>query len=106
MTTVANIRDAHVKVAIKRGDPNYVYCGRAVPSMGLTASKWANPYKITKTNDRDAVIRMYRDYLMFRPSLLASLGELRGKVLVCWCKPSGCHCDVLAELIEKMEAGK
>lgn len=32
-------------------------------------------------------------------------GELRGKVLGCWCAPKMCHGDVLAELAERAEGG-
>ena len=29
-----------------------------------------------------------------------AIGELEGKVLGCWCKPLGCHGDVLVEVLE------
>ncbi|MHB8407806.1 MAG: DUF4326 domain-containing protein [Acidiferrobacterales bacterium] len=29
---------------------------------------------------------------------MSALGELRGKVLGCWCSPQACHGDVLEEL--------
>ena len=30
-----------------------------------------------------------------QPALLAALGELRGKHLVCWCAPERCHAELL-----------
>ena len=99
MITIANIRDPQVKIAVKNRDPRYVYCGRANRWFGLSASKWANPYAIGE-DARDAVIERYRVYILNRPDLLAQLPELRDKVLVCWCSPERCHCDVLAELAE------
>jgi hypothetical protein len=35
-----------------------------------------------------------------QPELMAALGEIRGKVLGCWCKPAACHGDVLARLAD------
>jgi hypothetical protein len=35
----------------------------------------------------------------------ATAGELRGKVLGWWCKPPGCHGEVLAELAGAVKAG-
>jgi hypothetical protein len=41
---------------------------------------------------------------MSQPALIAALGELRGKVLGCWCKPALCHGDVLAEFADAVTA--
>lgn len=63
------------------------------------ASKWGNPYRIGPDGTRDEVIAKYRVYLLEeRPDLIASLGEVRGKVLGCWCWPKACHGEVLLEL--------
>lgn len=64
-------------------------------------SKWGNPFVIGVDGNRTEVIAKYRAYLLSRPDLMAQLPELRGKVLGCWCKPSICHGDVLAELANK-----
>jgi hypothetical protein len=61
-------------------------------------SRWGNPFVVGRDGTREEVIAKYRQWLMGRPDLLARLGELRGKVLGCWCKPKACHGDVLAEL--------
>jgi activating signal cointegrator 1 len=72
----------------------YVYCGRANKTYNLPESIWHNPFK------GEGAIERFREYILQKPELLARLKELRGKILVCWCKPDPCHCDVLAELLE------
>lgn len=74
-------------------EPYDVYIGRP--------SKWGNPFEIGKHGTREEVIEKYRRYLESRPSLLAALPDLRGKVLACWCAPLPCHGDVLLELANK-----
>lgn len=66
-----------------------VYIGRP--------SKWGNPFVIGPDGDRASVIRKYEAWLQEQPKLIAALPELRGKTLVCWCKPHACHGDVLAK---------
>ena len=61
-------------------------------------SKWGNPFTIGKDGTREEVIEKYKVYISNKPDLRASLDELKGKVLGCWCKPKPCHGDVLAEL--------
>jgi hypothetical protein len=48
------------------------------------------------------VIDMYRAWLLHQPDLMASLPELRGKDLVCFCAPKRCHGDVLIEMAEHL----
>jgi hypothetical protein len=74
-----------------------VYIGRP--------SKWGNPFKLAKSSDaaEDRTLRAdllvkYEGWLRQQPELIASLHELRGKVLGCWCAPRLCHGDVLARL--------
>jgi hypothetical protein len=80
-----------VVVNIKKEDFD-VYIGRG--------SKWGNPFRIGVQGNREEVIMKYREYLLKNDELLRSLGELRGKVLGCFCKPKPCHGDVLVELLE------
>jgi hypothetical protein len=65
-----------------------------------TQSDWANPFKEGKHGDHATVVAAYRDYLEHSPGLKARLGEIRGKVLGCWCHPLPCHGDVLCEAAE------
>ena len=78
--------------------PGAVYVGRRVASLGLPASKWANPLKIGLDGRRAEVIAKYRAWLVQQPALMAALPELRGQDLACWCAPLPCHADVLLEL--------
>jgi hypothetical protein len=67
-----------------------VYVGRP--------SRWGNPFEIGKDGDRQMVVTQYRAWLCDQPALMASLNELRGRDLVCWCAPRACHGDILKEL--------
>ena len=67
-----------------------VYIGRP--------GKWGNPFMIGRDGDRATVIRKYEAYLLSSPALMASVSELKGKVLGCWCAPCACHGDVLARI--------
>lgn len=70
---------------------NYdIYIGRP--------SKWGNPFIIGPDGTRAEVVAKHRAWLVTQPHLLASLHELRGKTLGCWCAPQPCHGDTLAEL--------
>jgi hypothetical protein len=82
MTKVIHIRD-------KIGSSDEVYIGRG--------SKWGNPFIIGQQGTRAEVISMYREYAKgFHKD---GLEILRGKTLVCYCKPQACHGDVLIELL-------
>jgi Domain of unknown function (DUF4326) len=70
-----------------RKDKFDVYIGRP--------SKWGNPFKLRKGEDRRRALDKYRAWLLRQDDLLAQLHELRGKILGCWCKPELCHGDVL-----------
>jgi hypothetical protein len=84
-----------------------VYVGRAVPSRGLPASPFANPFRIGRDGDRALVLDRYRSYLLQRHDLLSRLGELAGRPLACWCRfareprtpANTCHADVLIEFL-------
>lgn len=79
-----------------------VYIGREVPEHGLTGSKWGNPFVMADESDgeRDRALAAYREWILTQPELMASLEELRGRRLGCWCAPKRCHGDVLVELLE------
>ena len=83
-----------------------VYIGREVPEHGLPASKWGNPFVLEDDSDaaRDRVIAVYREWIVQQSELMASLGELRGQRLGCWCAPKRCHGDVLAQLANESAA--
>ena len=65
-----------------------VYIGRGSP--------FGNPFVIGKDGNRDDVCDKYEDMLMGNPQLLSLVKqELKGKDLVCFCKPKRCHGDTL-----------
>jgi hypothetical protein len=83
-----------------RKAPFDVYCGRAF--LEFDESIWHNPFKVEPYCGRKCVIEKFRQYLLNSPELMARLPELKDKVLGCWCKPKDCHCDVIAELVNKL----
>lgn len=77
---------------------NTVYIGRP--------SKWGNPFSHMentlaefKVKDRDEAVDKYEEYLLEKmksPTFVKMMkSELKGKDLMCWCKPARCHGDVL-----------
>lgn len=85
-----------------RTPPNTVYVGRP--------TKWGNPYIIGRTTPyhykltRQEAVDAYQCYITkpnseFARKLKASISELRGKNLACWCRlDQPCHADVLLEI--------
>jgi hypothetical protein len=63
-------------------------------------TEWGNPFELPGDGTRTEVIANFRDhYFPFKPSLKSRLGELRGRLLACWCAPDPCHGDVLAGFV-------
>lgn len=82
-----------IRVVHCKKEPYDVYIGRG--------SKWGNPFRIGgKYGDRLNVIRLYKEWIVKQPELIAALAELTDKTLGCWCKPKPCHGDILKELVE------
>jgi len=80
----------------EKGIPaNAIYVGRP--------TKWGNRYVIGRDGTRDEVIKKYEQWLA-KSGL--DVTELRGKDLVCWCKPKACHADVLMKLANQTTNGK
>lgn len=61
------------------------YIGRANKSKKLQRSKWHNPYVVGKDGSLNEVLQKFLNYLLGRDDLMASLEELDGEVLGCWC---------------------
>jgi len=85
-----------------------VHCKRAHYDVLVDRTTiWGNPFtwkfkdgidpKFIVKN-RDEAIGKFRTWILTQPDLVAQLPKLRGKILGCWCAPSRCHGDVLAEL--------
>ena len=88
-TTVMNIRRATWNDVVNR---TQVLIDRR--------TRWGNPFRIGSDGTREEVIEKYRQWLKAQPELLTDIHVLKGKILLCWCKPLPCHGDVLAELAE------
>jgi hypothetical protein len=87
-----------------------VHCKRSSYDVYIgRPSKWGNPFshkadtraKFTVPTIEEAISN-YEGWLRQQPELMNSLGELKGKVLGCWCKPGPCHGDVLAKLADEL----
>lgn len=98
MTRVINIKQ-------KQGLNFEVYIGR--PSI------FGNPIVVGKVcticgnvHDRGETLVCYRVYLMHRlehdMKFKQAVRELKGKTLICFCKPLPCHGDILAEIAETL----
>lgn len=114
-TTVVDVRD-YPLIDGKRVLPEgVVYVGRAVPRVGLQASRWANRFKpevpsagVTSKWLRGLIQRRHlvqyddwlADELRIDPGFL---DPLRGKALACWCKrkKKPCHATVIVTKIEQ-----
>ena len=54
--------------------------------------------------NREDVIEAYEDWLLYSDQgikLLKDIGELKDKVLGCWCAPLACHGDILTREANK-----
>jgi hypothetical protein len=92
---------AHVQLGAPRAvhckrERHHVYVGRN--PKWLPPSKWGNPFVVGKHGARGECVKLYEGWLLENEELMAALGELRGKVLGCWCAPQSCHGDVLVRL--------
>lgn len=110
MTTVINIRDFTDE---KDLPPNAIYCGRWNKKFKFTQhdSYWRNPFIRGLNGNRNQVIALhYTMFLHSKEMVERAKKELVDMVLVCWCHPLSCHCDVLAAvanggLVRRFDAG-
>lgn len=91
LTTVANIADGWVEGG--------VYIGRR--GRGLDGY-FGNPYVLSRMEvSREQAIARYERYFARRmatdPEFKSRVEALKGKTLLCFCKPLACHGDVIAE---------
>lgn len=69
------------------------------------STRWGNPFTVTESHDRAAVLQEYEDWLRRAESkdalwVLGNVGMLKDKILGCWCAPLDCHGEVLARLAD------
>lgn len=87
MTTVENVHS---------GKPG-IYCARP--------TQFGNPFAIGKDGNRAQVIAKYREYFYnkleadtkFKEAVL----KLKGHVLLCFCYPLDCHCNIIADYLNE-----
>jgi len=77
------------------------------------ASKWGNPFSHNPNSQakfivssRDEAIALHKFWILGQPDLLAELGELKGKILGCYCLPKACHATWLAHLADNFDESK
>lgn len=83
MTTVHNKRAG-------TAPQDAVYIGRGTP--------WGNPFVLGQDGDRDTVCDRFEREVLHT----LDLEPLRGKDLVCWCKPARCHGDAIRAALTKL----
>jgi hypothetical protein len=98
----------HIRDSTKAEDE--VYIGRAGKGH---AGQYGNPVVIGKIcpicnlahHDRGATLPCYEEYLLGRLAADEKFAEtfwkLKGKTLVCFCKPNPCHGDIMAKILDK-----
>ena len=83
--------------------PRVVHCKREEFDVYIgRGSRWGNPYSHKEgtlaehvVGSRTEAIQKFEEYLLSNEELMASLPDLKGKTLGCWCKPKSCHGDIL-----------
>ncbi len=114
---VANLRKSEPRRENLREwmkDEENVYIGRAgivfIDNVRFPkeSSIWANPYKVGDKKgqyEREESLRLYENYIREKIKgseiMKEELLKLKGKNLGCWCKPEGCHGDVLMKILEE-----
>ena len=93
-TTVIHIKDAP---AGWKTDDRYLYIGRRNFAEDLLQSKWHNPtpLRTQEPQEREDNLREFSENFEIS-ALRQHAGELKGKVLVCYCAPLPCHGNILA----------
>jgi hypothetical protein len=93
MTTVVNIHKTPVAMYSK----DYVYIGR--PTI------FGNPFDV-KTHGRKKCLVMFEEYFKHKianvSSFKSAVHELKGKTLGCFCKPAGCHGDIIKRYLDEL----
>ena len=99
MQCTANVVNLNTVADIERWlqEPTNTYIGRG--TKNIAGSKRGNPYELKDYNNcRKTVVSLYEEYIQSNGKLLNSIGELKGKILGCFCVPLLCHGSVLHRL--------
>lgn len=75
-----------------------VYIGRGTP-WGNMFSTHNHPGVVHIVETREEAVRLYEEYIKTDPQFRKYVKkELKGKDLLCSCKPKACHGDILLEI--------
>jgi Domain of unknown function (DUF4326) len=95
-----------VPAEVDLGPPRVVHCMREHHHVYIgRGSDWGNPFRIGRDGTRREVIERHELYVYEHPELLASIQELRGLVLGCYCAPYPCHGDLYVRLANAPRRG-
>lgn len=62
-------------------------------------SKWGNPFSAAYESQRDWAVNSFTEWLEKNPKIKEQIRqELKGRDLVCYCKPKRCHGDVIFKI--------
>lgn len=90
-------------IHIKDRQPSDIYIGRAGHRED---GYFGNPFKLSAQESRSDTIERFKAWFLNRvktdPEYRQRVLALRGKRLVCFCKPLACHGDVIAEWLESL----
>ena len=104
-TRVVNIRKEPFDIYIGRpGSKPPWATAKLWTSQGTMPHVFGNPFPV-KAYGREGCIEKFREYFLERVEVDQEFRErvlaLKGKTLGCFCKPSACHGDVIAEWLDK-----
>lgn len=69
----------------------------------MRPSRFSNPFRIGIDGTREEVIQKFKDYILSDSQRVEAVRkELKGKNLICCCKPLACHGDVLLEIANEV----
>lgn len=84
-------------------DTNNVYIGRHCAYVkGANQSIFANKFSINNYG-RDKCLELYEQYLRNNDVLMKEILKLKGKQLLCWCKPERCHGDIIIKILNELD---
>jgi len=83
-----------------KSNPDFAYIGRA--GKGLVGY-FGNPFRLKPGLAPGSTLAAYKEHfekrLLSDPQFRARVEALRGKTLVCFCKPAPCHGDIISEYL-------
>jgi hypothetical protein len=97
-------------------DAQYVYIGRRKSTDG-PSGYFGNPFVLMKGESRGSTLEQYRKYFYNRletdPEFKARILALKGKTLVCFCRPKAgfpageaiCHGQIIQEYLDNDACG-